>query len=154
RPRPHRFSRGAGPDPFGRRPPLHPAAQARRSDVTLLVPGHDTTDTVDPRDPLLRLEMLFDPGTTAPLHPRDDSGVLAATGEIAGVRTVAFCTDGTVKGGAMGVAGCGHIVDAYAVALAEQAPIVGLWHSGGARLAEGVEALHAVGAVFQSMITA
>lgn len=122
--------------------------------MTLLVPGHDAADTVDPRDPLLRLEMLFDPGTTEPLHPRDDSGVLAASGEIAGVRTVAFCTDGTVKGGAMGVDGCAHIVDAYAAALAEQTPIVGLWHSGGARLAEGVEALHAVGAVFQSMITA
>ena len=31
---------------------------------------------------------------------------------------------------------------------------IGLWHSGGARLAEGVEALHAVGLVFQAMIRA
>jgi len=31
---------------------------------------------------------------------------------------------------------------------------VGLWHSGGARLAEGVKALHAVGLVFEAMIRA
>ena len=31
---------------------------------------------------------------------------------------------------------------------------MGLWHSGGARLAEGVEALHAVGLVFEAMVRA
>ena len=36
----------------------------------------------------------------------------------------------------------------------ERVPVIGLWHSGGARLAEGVEALHAVGLVFQAMIRA
>jgi acetyl-CoA/propionyl-CoA carboxylase carboxyl transferase subunit len=33
-------------------------------------------------------------------------------------------------------------------------PVLGLWHSGGARLAEGVLALNAVGLVFQAMIRA
>ena len=33
-------------------------------------------------------------------------------------------------------------------------PIVGLWHSGGARLAEGVASLHAVGTVFAAMTMA
>jgi acetyl-CoA/propionyl-CoA carboxylase carboxyl transferase subunit len=33
-------------------------------------------------------------------------------------------------------------------------PIVGLWHSGGARLAEGVASLHAVGTVFAAMTRA
>ena len=88
------------------------------------------------------------------LHERDRSGVLAAAGTVNGVRTIAFCTDGTVMGGAMGVEGCQHIVNAYDLAIEEQSPIVGIWHSGGARLAEGVKALHAVGLVFEAMIRA
>src|SRR6185437_16241671 len=57
-------------------------------------------------------------------------------------------------GGAMGSAGCAHIVAAIETAVAERMPVIGLWHSGGARLAEGVEALHAVGLVFAAMIKA
>jgi acetyl-CoA/propionyl-CoA carboxylase carboxyl transferase subunit len=57
-------------------------------------------------------------------------------------------------GGAMGVEGCRHIVDAYDTAIGEQSPIVSIWHSGGARLAEDVRALHAVGLVFEAMIRA
>lgn len=127
--------------------------------MTVLATGHlvearRAQATEDPRDPLYRLTQLFDAGTTAALHDRDSSGVLAAVGEIDGVRTVAYCSDATVMGGAMGVVGCRHIVAAIDTALAEQAPVVGLWHSGGARLAEGVEALHAVGLVFEAMVRA
>jgi acetyl-CoA/propionyl-CoA carboxylase carboxyl transferase subunit len=111
-------------------------------------------ESLDPRDPLLRLSTFFDDGTVALLHERDQSGVLAASGSVNGVRTIAFATDGTVMGGAMGVDGCAHIVRAYDTAIEEQAPIVGIWHSGGARLAEGVRALHGVGQVFEAMIRA
>lgn len=111
-------------------------------------------ESLDPRDPLLRLSSFFDDGTVELLHERDRSGVLAGTGTVNGVRNVAFCTDGTVMGGAMGVDGCRHIVNAYDIAIEEQSPIVGIWHSGGARLAEGVKALHAVGLVFEAMIRA
>ena len=111
-------------------------------------------ESLDPRDPLLRLSTFFDDGSVELLHERDRSGVLAAAGTVNGLRTIAFCTDGTVMGGAMGVEGCKHIVDAYDVAIEEQSPIVGIWHSGGARLAEGVKALHAVGLVFEAMIRA
>ena len=75
-------------------------------------------------------------------------------GTVNGVRTIAFCTDATVMGGAMGDEGCAHIVDAYDTAIEERSPIIGLWHSGGARLAEGVVALHAVGQIFAAMIRA
>ena len=114
----------------------------------------DVNETVDPRDPLLRMSAFFDEGSIELLHERDRSGVLAAAGTVNGVRTIAFCTDGTVMGGAMGVEGCAHIVDAYDTAIDEQAPIIGIWHSGGARLAEGVKALHAVGLMFEAMIRA
>jgi acetyl-CoA/propionyl-CoA carboxylase carboxyl transferase subunit len=88
------------------------------------------------------------------LVPRDTSGVVAARGTVSGTRAVAFCTDATVMGGAMGVDGCRHIVDAIDTALRERLPVVGIWHSGGARLAEGVTALHAVGEVFEAMVRA
>jgi acetyl-CoA/propionyl-CoA carboxylase carboxyl transferase subunit len=121
--------------------------------MTTLAP--DVVDeSLDPRDPLLRLSRFFDDGSVELLHQRDRSGVLAAAGTVNGVRSVAFCTDGTVMGGAMGLEGCTHIVNAYDTAMEEQSPIVGIWHSGGARLAEGVRALHAVGLVFEAMIRA
>jgi acetyl-CoA/propionyl-CoA carboxylase carboxyl transferase subunit len=106
------------------------------------------------RDPKSRLEALFDPGTLELLLPADDSGTMAGTGVIGGVRTVAFASDPRVQGGAMGVAGCLAITAAYDHALDVGAPIVGLWHSGGARLLEGVESLHAVGTVFAAMTRA
>lgn len=122
--------------------------------MTVLAPDAAGTEAVDPRDPLLRLQRLFDAGTVSLLHDRDDSGVLAARGTIAGRPTFAYVSDATVMGGAMGIAGCAHMVDAIDAALEAQAPIVGLWHSGGARLAEGVAALNAVGLVFEAMVRA
>ena len=121
--------------------------------MTIMAPDA-VGEKLDPRDPLLRLRTFFDEGSVELLHERDKSGMLAAAGTVNGVRTIAFCTDGTVMGGAMGVDGCQHIVDAYDLAIDEGSPIVGIWHSGGARLAEGVRALHAVGLVFEAMIRA
>ena len=57
-------------------------------------------------------------------------------------------------GGAMGSAGCANIVDATDTALRERIPCIGIWHCGGARLAEGVEALDGVGKVFAVMVHA
>jgi acetyl-CoA/propionyl-CoA carboxylase carboxyl transferase subunit len=108
----------------------------------------------DPRDPEDRLARFFDTGSMSLLAPRDTSGVVAARGTVSGTRAVAFCTDATVMGGAMGVDGCRHIVDTIDTALRERMPVVGVWHSGGARLAEGVTALHAVGEVFEAMVRA
>ncbi|CAM4126244.1 carboxyl transferase domain-containing protein [Nocardia ninae] len=122
--------------------------------MTIIAPAFQQDTASDPRDPLGRLQRFFDPGTLLPLHPRDKSGVLAGIGEVDGVRTVAYCSDATVMGGAMGVDGCKHIVDAIDTAIDSSLPIVGIWHSGGARLAEGVEALHAVGLVFEAMVRA
>ncbi|HYZ36266.1 MAG TPA: carboxyl transferase domain-containing protein, partial [Pseudonocardiaceae bacterium] len=108
----------------------------------------------DPRDPERRLKCLFDPATLVALHPRDSSGALAARGRIDGAKVIAYCTDATTMGGAMGSEGCRHIVEAIDIAIRERSPVIGLWHSGGARLAEGVEALDAVGQVFAAMVRA
>ena len=106
------------------------------------------------RDPMARLGALFDPGTLELLLPADDSGVLAGEGQIGGMPAVAFASDPRVQGGAMGSAGSVAIVTAYDRALETGAPIIALWHSGGARLREGVESLHAVGLVFAAMTRA
>jgi acetyl-CoA/propionyl-CoA carboxylase carboxyl transferase subunit len=119
-----------------------------------LIADLPTIEQPDPRDPQLRLEHLFDAGSLTVLHRRDSSGVLAARGLVGGAPTIAYATDALKMGGAMGTDGCVHIVDAIELALAEEVPIIGLWHSGGARLAEGVGALHAVGLVFAAMIEA
>jgi acetyl-CoA/propionyl-CoA carboxylase carboxyl transferase subunit len=122
--------------------------------VTTVHAAPPTTPTVDPRDPEDRLSRFFDPGSMRTLAAKDTSGVLAARGTVAGTPAIAFCTDATIMGGAMGVDGCRHIVDAMDAALRERVPVVGIWHSGGARLAEGVTALHAVGEVFAAMVRA
>ena len=108
----------------------------------------------DPRNPNLRLAAFFDEGTCSLITPDDGSGMLAAVGRVDGTHVVAFCSDATVMGGAMGEVGCKVVVHAYERALADQAPVVGLWHSGGARLAEGVLSLHAVGEIFHVMTQA
>jgi len=109
---------------------------------------------VPARDPQARLEALFDAGSLRLLRPEDDSGVLTAAGTIDGMTAVAFASDPRVQGGAMGSAGCAAIVSAYDHAIDTGAPVIGLWHSGGARLREGVESLHAVGTVFAAMTRA
>jgi acetyl-CoA/propionyl-CoA carboxylase carboxyl transferase subunit len=110
--------------------------------------------TVDSRDPEVRLRALFDAGTLRLLAPRDDSGALAARGEIGGTSVIAFVTDGTRMGGALGTDGCRTIVDSIDTAVRERVPVVGLWHSGGARLHEGVVALDGIGQVFAAMVRA
>ena len=116
----------------------------------------DVTDeaAVDYRDPEVRLRSLFDRGTLRTIAGRDDSGVLSARGLIDGTPVIAFATDATRMGGAMGTEGCRHIVEAIDLAVRERVPVLGLWHSGGARLAEGVVALDAVGQVFAAMVRA
>jgi acetyl-CoA/propionyl-CoA carboxylase carboxyl transferase subunit len=109
---------------------------------------------VDHRDPEVRLGALFDRGSLRSISARDDSGVFSARGQIDGTSAIAFATDATRMGGAMGTEGCRHIVEAIDLAVRERVPVLGLWHSGGARLAEGVVALDAVGQVFAAMVRA
>ena len=108
----------------------------------------------DLRDPELRLSLLLDPESVVGLHKPDRSGVYAVRGRIGGKPVIAYCTDATIRAGAMGIEGCLHIVNAIDVAVRDRCPVIGIWHSSGAKLAEGVEALDAVGQVFTAMIRA
>nr|WP_203678436.1 carboxyl transferase domain-containing protein [Actinoplanes siamensis] len=88
------------------------------------------------------------------LAPGDDSGVLHARGSVDGTPAVAFATDATRMGGAIGVRGCRRIVEAIDLAVRERVPVAGVWHSGGARLDEGMAALDAAGQVFAATVRA
>ena len=124
-----------------------------------IAPGAAATPTTvrvaaDPRDPEVRLRSLFDAGSLKPMQDRDESGVLAARGRLDGMPAVAFATDSAVMGGAIGALGCVRMTQAIDTAVEEEVPVVGLWHSGGARLGEGVSALHGIGGVFDAIVRA
>jgi acetyl-CoA/propionyl-CoA carboxylase carboxyl transferase subunit len=135
---------------------VHGPAQAAVQPQAVPAGAGAPRSAVLPRDPRERLTALFDPGTLELLPADGDerSGVVAGVGLVDGAAVVAFASDARVQGGAMGSAGCAAIVGAYDEALSRGVPIVGLWHSGGARLAEGVASLHAVGTVFAAMTRA
>ena len=100
----------------------------------------------------LRLTSLFDEGTLEYVASQVDGiGAVSATGKINGRLVVAFANDPSFQGGALGAAEGAVIVDAYAIAMKEQCPIVGIWHSGGARLQEGIGALKPFGDIFRVM---
>ena len=112
------------------------------------------TPQLDPRDPETRIARLLDDGKFEFLIPRTDCGMVAVTGDIKGNKVIVFASDPTIKSGALGVEGSKVIVSAYKAAMSAQVPIIGIWHSGGARLSDGVASLDAFGEVFQSMISA
>jgi acetyl-CoA/propionyl-CoA carboxylase carboxyl transferase subunit len=104
----------------------------------------------DARVHVARLDALLDDWHLV----RDVDGAVVAAGRIGSCDVVAFATDPTVQGGAMGVDGCAAIVAATDLAVERGIPVVGLWHSGGARLREGVAALHGVAQVFAAQTRA
>jgi len=105
-----------------------------------------------PTDPavLQRLGALLDRWE---VHEETD-GVTVATGAIRGTEVLAFATDASVQGGALGGDGCRAIADATDLARSRGIPIVGVWQSGGARLREGVGALDGVARVFAAQTRA
>ncbi|GAA3444518.1 acyl-CoA carboxylase subunit beta [Planomonospora venezuelensis] len=105
----------------------------------------------DPRDPAVRIALLLDPDSAVPLDGADGSGVTAVHGLVGGAPVVAYCTDARTMGGALGAAGAMRVVEAVEAAVRQGCPVIGLWHSGGARLADGVESMDGVGRMFAAM---
>jgi acetyl-CoA/propionyl-CoA carboxylase carboxyl transferase subunit len=108
----------------------------------------------DPKDPEVRINRLIDAGSFQLLLPRTDCGMVAATGTIKGNKVAVFASDATSKSGALGIEGSNVILAAYREAMAYQLPIIGIWHSGCARLSYGLLSLNAFGEVFQAMVLA
>lgn len=99
-----------------------------------------------------RLTQLLDEGSLTYVAAQADGiGAISATGTINGREVVAFANDPSFQGGALGSAEGKVITDAYVIAMEKQCPIIGIWHSGGARLQEGIQSLKAFGEIFQAM---
>lgn len=110
-----------------------------------------------------RLDLLFDEGTFRELDmmvkhravhfgldkvdiPSD--GVIVGHGKIYGRTVFAFSQDFTVMGGSLGEMHAAKICKIMDLAIKAGAPVVGLNDSGGARVEEGVDALHGYGDIF------
>ena len=97
-----------------------------------------------------RLDALLDRGVVI----EQADGVVVARGHVGGTEILAFATDATIQGGALGADSCRAIAAVTRRAIAENLPVVGIWHSGGARLREGVAGLDAVARVFAAQVAA
>ncbi len=118
------------------------------SDKNVAIPARES------RDPYHRLSQLFDPGECRPLRAQPGSQVVVAQGRVAGVAAIAYCTDGARRGGAIGASGGAQIAAAIDDAVWRGQPVIGLWHSGGANLADGARALDGIGQMFAAMVRA
>src|SRR5919107_3077350 len=101
-----------------------------------------------------RLELLFDPGTFKPVRTAVGDGVLAGSGSVNGRPVCAWAQDGGFKGGSLGEKGGETIARTIDQAAKLGVPVVGFPHSGGARLQEGVGALHAYSRIFRAQAIA
>jgi acetyl-CoA carboxylase carboxyltransferase component len=101
-----------------------------------------------------RLELLFDPGTFKPVRTAVGDGVLSGSGRVNGRVVCAWAQDGSFKGGSLGEAGGETIARTIDRAAGLGVPVVGFPHSGGARLQEGVGALHAYSRIFRAQAIA
>ena len=101
-----------------------------------------------------RLELLFDPGTFKPVRTAVGDGVLSGTGRVNGRVVCAWAQDGGFKGGSLGERGGETIARTIDQAAGLGVPVVGFPHSGGARLQEGVAALHAYSRIFRAQALA
>lgn len=99
-----------------------------------------------------RLHALADQGSLRDVVHQP--GVTCARCSIGGVETAAFATDPTQRGGALGPAACRAIAATVLAALRDRIAVVGVWHSAGARIDDGVAALDGMGQVFAATTAA
>lgn len=139
-----------------------------RQPVTTAGPDHRTAladrrrsrfDRVEPRGARVhtareRAELLLDPGTFvefAPLRAADPgagSGVVAGWGTVDGRPVVVACHDAAIASGAIGRVMAESIQRAQHFAIDRGFPIVYVNDSGGARVPDGIHALHGCGEIF------
>jgi acetyl-CoA carboxylase carboxyltransferase component len=115
-----------------------------------------------------RLELLLDEGSfievdmyrrhqasrrNLPKRPHTD-GVVAGSGTIDGRRVFVYAQDFTIFGGSLGEGHADKIQKVMDLALATGSPLIGLNDSGGARIQEGVMALHGYGGIFRRHVAA
>ncbi len=116
-----------------------------------------------------RLDLLLDEGSfvelglhrrqlpTGPLSPRErprTDGVVVGSGTIEGRQVFVYAQDFSIFGGSLGEAHAAKIHKVMDLALETGSPLIGLNDSGGARIQEGVMALHGYGGIFRRQVAA
>jgi methylmalonyl-CoA decarboxylase subunit alpha len=125
-------------------------ANGDRPDIALAAePANDADNGA-----LARLETLVDPGTLEPVRSAVGDGVIAGSARVAGRPVCVWAQDVSYRGGSLGCAGGETIARTISRASRAGVPVIGLPHSGGARLQEGVAALSAYGAIFREQALA
>ncbi|GAF22434.1 acetyl-coenzyme A carboxyl transferase alpha chain [Bacillus sp. JCM 19047] len=76
-------------------------------------------------------------------------GVITGIGKINGQHVCLYAQDFTIAGGTLGAMHAKKICSLMDFAYEKQMPIIGLIDSGGARIQEGIEALHGYGEIFK-----
>jgi acetyl-CoA carboxylase carboxyltransferase component len=107
---------------------------------------HDTAIT--------HLQVLVDPGSFRAWRTAVGDGVVAGLARVDGRRVCVWAQDVTHRGGSLGVAGGETIARTIRRASTTGVPLIGISHSSGARLQEGVGALTAFGAIFREQAVA
>ncbi|NUT49735.1 MAG: acyl-CoA carboxylase subunit beta [Saccharothrix sp.] len=109
-----------------------------------------------------RLDLLLDVGSFVEVDlyrrgagsgPHTD-GVVAGSGTVDGRRVFVYAQDFTISGGSLGAAHAAKIQKVMDLAVSTGSPIIGLNDSGGARIQEGVLALHGYGGIFRRQVAA
>ncbi len=110
-----------------------------------------------------RIDLVLDPGSfveTDALQEHEcvnfgmekqkfpGDGVVTGFGTVNGRPVYVFSQDFTILGGSLGLAFAKKIMKIQDMALQNGAPIIGINDSGGARIQEGVDALHGYGGIF------
>lgn len=110
-------------------------------------------DRNEPASALHRLESLLDRGSLNRLVP-GSAEVAAASGRVGGSCVSVFACDPERGAGALGPDGCRGIIAAIEQGVADGCPVIGVWHSAGARLQDGPASLDAIGRVFAATVAA
>lgn len=105
-------------------------------------------------DPATVLLAAADPGSLLVTTADRASGVVVASGLVHGAPCVLFATDPGVQGGALQSVGTAQLAEAVRAAAETGRPVLGIWHSGGASLRDGVAALDGVGGLFAATVAA
>lgn len=101
-----------------------------------------------------RLRALLDCDTFHPWRTAVGDGVVAGSGRVHGRPVCVWAQEVSHRGGSLGRAGGETIARTIRYASRAGVPVIGVPHSGGARLQEGVAALGAYGAIFREQALA
>jgi acetyl-CoA carboxylase carboxyltransferase component len=101
-----------------------------------------------------RLRSLLDADTFHPWRSAVGDGVVAGSARVQGRLVHVWAQDINHRGGSLGAAGGETIARTIRHANRVGVPVIGVPHSGGARLQEGVAALSAYGAIFREQALA